>query len=367
VKGFAAPESGQANARARELWEQLGSPSEFLQVPYGQSAYHTFRGEFELAQRLAEDLLRLSRRRNDSAGLVLGHYAAGRNLLYAGRFASSRSHLEDVLALYDPVSHRSLVHHAGVHPHVTAQVFLGEVLFCLGYPNQAMARSNAGIAEARRLAHPPSLAASLSIAARLLSLMGDNGVHGDWVDQLVAVTTEQGFAQWRSNAAIFRGWVTVKNGDLTEGMSLLRNGSSALRATRTEAGTPHNIALLAQACEIAGEIEEALTLLDDALQIVERTGERLFAAELYRHKGQLLQQGHPEAADELYRKALDIAAEQGAKPWELRAAVSLARLRRDQGRQAEARDLLMPVYGWFTEGFDTTDLKEANALLDELA
>jgi predicted ATPase len=197
--------------------------------------------------------------------------------------------------------------------------------------------------------------------------MGDNGVHGDWVDQLVAVTTEQGFAQWRSNAAIFRGWVTVKNGDLTEGMSLLRNGSSALRATRTEAGTPHNIALLAQACEIAGEIEEALTLLDDALQIVERTGERLFAAELYRHKGQLLQQGHPEAADELYRKALDIAAEQGAKLWELRAAVSLARLRRDQGRQAEARDLLMPVYGWFTEGFDTTDLKEANALLDELA
>ena len=131
---------------------------------------------------------------------------------------------------------------------------------------------------------------------------------------------------------------------------------------------PHHIALLARACEIAGQIEEALTLLDDALQIVERTGERWFAAELNRHKGQLLlRQGHSEAAEELYRKALSIAEEQEAKLWELRAAVSLARLWRDQGRRAEARDLLAPVYGWFTEGFDTADLKEAKALLDELA
>ena len=131
---------------------------------------------------------------------------------------------------------------------------------------------------------------------------------------------------------------------------------------------PHYIALLATACEIAGQVEEALTLLDEALQIVERTGERWFAAELNRHKGQmLLRQGHSEAAEELYRKALSIAEEQEAKLWELRAAVSLARLRRDQGRHAEARDLLAPVYGWFTEGFDTPDLKEAKALLDELA
>ena len=130
---------------------------------------------------------------------------------------------------------------------------------------------------------------------------------------------------------------------------------------------PHHIDLLARACEIAGQIEEAASLLDDALQIVERTGERWFAAELNRHKGQLLlQQGQSEAAEELYRKALSIAEEQEAKLWELRAAASLARLRRDQGRRAEARDLLAPVYGWFTEGFDTPDLKDAKALLDEL-
>ena len=130
---------------------------------------------------------------------------------------------------------------------------------------------------------------------------------------------------------------------------------------------PYHIALLARACEIAGQIEEGLTLLDDALQIVERTGERWLAAELNRHKGQLLlRQGHSETAEELYRKALSIAEEQKAKLWELRAAASLARLRRDQGRHAEARDLLAPVYGWFTEGFDTPDLKGAKALLDTL-
>ena len=131
---------------------------------------------------------------------------------------------------------------------------------------------------------------------------------------------------------------------------------------------PYYIALLARAYAIAGQIEKAFTLLDDALQTAERTGERWFAAELCRYTGEmLLRQGHTEAAEELCRKALSIAREQEAKLWELRAAVSLARLRRDQGRKAEARDLLAPVYGWFTEGFGTPDLKEAKALLDELA
>ena len=228
VKGHAAPETGHAYARARELWEQLGSPSEFLQVPYGQSRYHAFRGEFDLAQRLDEDLLRLSRQRNDSAGLVLGHYSSGRNLMFAGRFASSRSHLEEVLALYDPISHRSLVHQAGIHPQVDSQAYLGIVLFCLGFPDQALARTNAAIAEARRLAHPPSLAVSLAIGAMLLSLVGDDAVLGEWADQLVALATEQGFPYWRAQGAIYRGWVKVRNGDVAEGMSLLRSGSSGL-------------------------------------------------------------------------------------------------------------------------------------------
>ena len=148
----------------------------------------------------------------------------------------------------------------------------------------------------------------------------------------------------------------------------MRSSLAAYRATGAEVWVPHFAALLAGACQIAGQIEESLTLLDEAFQIVERTGERWFEAELHRQKGQLLlRKGRTEAAKDLYRKALSIAAEQEAKLWELRAAASLARLRRDQGRPAEARNLLAPVYGWFTEGFDTPDLKEAKVLLDELS
>jgi len=206
----------------------------------------------------------------------------------------------------------------------------------------------------------------LSLGIRLLSLVGDDAVLGEWVDQLVAVTTEQGFPFWGALGTIYRGWIKVKDGALAEGVSLLRDGSIAYRSMGAEAWMPHFIALRVRAYEIAGQVEEGLALLDEAFQIVESTGERWQAAELYRYKGQLVLQGHSEAAELLYRKALSIAQEQGAKLWELRAAASLARLRHDQGRRAEARELLAPVYAWFTEGFDTPDLKEAKALLDEL-
>ena len=367
VKGQAAPQTGHAYARARKLWERLGFPVEFLQVPYGKSRYHVYRGEFDLALRLDEDLLRLSNERNDTAGLVLGHNGSGQSLMYKGQFALSRSHLEAGLALYNPVSHRALVHQAGVHPQCVSQGHLGIVLFCLGCPDQALARSNAAIAEARRLAHLPSLAGSLALGTRLLSFVGDNAALNERADQLVAVSTEGSFPYWAAQGAIYRGWVKVKNGDAAEGISLLRSGSAACRAVGAEVWMPHFLDLLAQACEIAGQIDEALSLFNDTLQTVERTGERWFAAESSRHKGELLlRQGHSEAAEELYRKALSIARGQEAKLWELRAAVSLARLRRNQGRPAEARDLLAPVYGWFTEGFDTADLRDAKALLDEL-
>jgi predicted ATPase len=367
VKGSAAPETGQAYARARELWEQLGSPMEFVQVPCGQSRYHAHRGELDLALRLDQDLLRLGREREDSAGLVMGHYSSGRNLMWVGSFASSRSHLETVLALYNPNSHHSLVRQTGVHPQLAAQAALAVVLFCLGFPDQALAQSNKAIAEARRLPHPPTLAMSLGMDALLLSIAGDDVGLEQRADGLVAVANDQGFPFYRATGAIFRGWVKAKNADVTEGLSLLRAGSSAYCATGATAWMPLYIALLAGACEIAGQIDEGAARLDQALQLVERTGERWFAAELNRQRGRLLQrQGHPEAVEELYRKALGIAQEQEAKLWELRAAASLARLWRDQGHRAAARDLLAPIYGWFTEGFATPDLKAAKALLNEL-
>jgi class 3 adenylate cyclase/predicted ATPase len=367
VKGQAAPETGHAFARAQELWERLGFPSEFLQVPYGRSRYHAVRGELDLAQRLDESLLDLSRQRKDSAGLVLGHMSSGRTLMYAGRFASSRSHLEAALALHNPTIHGSLVHQIGNYPQVVSQATLGIVLFHLGFPDQAVLLSNAAIAEARRWSHPTALAVSLSDSTLLLSLVGDNVTLEERADELIAVATEHDFPLWGAQGTIYRGWAKVKNGNLAEGISLLRLGARAYRVTGAEAWIPYYTALLARTCEITGEIEESLTLLDDALQVVERTGERWYAAELNRHKGRMLQgQGNAEVAERLCDKVRSIAAEQEAKLWELRAAVSLARLRRDQGRPTDARDLLAPVYGWFTEGFDTPDLKEAKGLLDEL-
>jgi predicted ATPase len=367
VKGFGASETGDAYSRARELWEQLGSPSQFLGVPFGQAVYYMMRGKLDLALRLDEDLLRLSRQRRDSSGVIVGHFARGRELMYAGRFASSRSHLEKAFALFDPISHASLVHQTGTYPHVNAQSNLGYVLFFLGYPDQGLAQSRAAIAGAGRLAHPPSLAVTLGCGTMLALLAEDHVAFGEWVGQMVAIAIEQSFDFWRAYGTICRGWIKVTSGDVTQGVSLLRTGLAAYRATGGETYMPHHIALLARACEIAERIEEGLSLLDEALEIAEITGERWFAAELNRHKGRLLlQQGHAHAAEELYRQALSIAEEQKAKLWELRAAMSLARLCRDQGR-SDARDLLAPVYGWFTEGFDTPDLKQAKALLHELA
>jgi predicted ATPase len=363
----AAPEAGYAYGRARELWERLGSPPEFFQALYGQSRYHRFRGEFDLAQRVAEDLLRLGNERDASAALVLGHNAFGVNLMFVGQFAPSRSHLEKALALSDLVPCDSLVVQAEFHPHVGSLAYLGMSLFCLGFSDQAAERCNAARAESRRLAHLPSLAVSLAIGTRLLSLLGDDATLDEWTDELTALGAEQGFPYWSAIATIYRGWVKVKSGDVMEGICFLRRGLDAFRPNGTKLQVPYFTALLATACEIAGHIEEAGALLDEALQIVETTGEHWFTAEVNRQKGGfLLRQGQSEAAEGLYCKALSIAREQEAKLWELRAAASLAQLRRDQGRAAAARDLLAPIYSWFTEGFDTPDLKEAKALLDEL-
>jgi len=363
IKGQGALETGQVYARAREMWEQLGAPSEFLWILYAQSLYHAIRGELDLAQRLDKDLLRRSQQSKNFAGLVLGHASSGRNLMSAGRFALSRSHFQETLSLYDPAIHQPFVHQR----QLSSQAALGIALFCLGFPDQASVSSNAAIAEARRLAHPRSLAMSLSYAAKLLSLVGDDAALGERAHELVALATEQGFPAWRAHGTVHCGWVKVKNGDVAEGVALMRGGSAALRVT-AEQWAPYFRGFLARACEIAGQVGEALALLDEALQIVEETGQTWFATELNRHKGQLLlRQGHTDVAEELYHKALSIAREQEAKLWELRAAASLARLWRDQGREAEARDLLASVYGWFTEGFATPDLKEAKALLDDLA
>jgi len=198
----------------------LGSPSEFLRVPYGLQAYHAGLGEYDLALRLDEDLLRVSRERDDRGGLLLGHLASGRNLLMVGRLVPSRSHLEQALAVYDPTSHRSLGRQVGFHPNVNSLFSLGIALFLLGFSDQAFAQITASIAEARRLAHAQSLAGSLAVRGILLSLVGESAVLGDWAHQLVTLATEQGFPYWRAQGTIYLGWAKVNKrrfsrGDIT--------------------------------------------------------------------------------------------------------------------------------------------------------
>jgi predicted ATPase len=201
----------------------------------------------------------------------------------------------------------------------------------------------------------------------LLSLVGDDTTLAEQADEVEAVSVEQALPYWRSIGTIYRGWAKAKMGDVTEAVSLLRDGSSAYGATGARTWMPHHLALLAKAHEMARQDEAAATALDEASRIVETTGERWFAAEVYRHKGGLMRrQGHTDTAEELYRKALSIAHEQEARLWELRAAASLAQIHLEQGRHAEARGLLAPIHGWFSEGFGTADLVWATALLDEL-
>ena len=314
AKGLAAPETGHAYARSRELWEQLGFPPEFLGVPFGQSTYHAIRGELDRALDLGEDLLRLSHLHNDSAGLLLGHLSSGRTLMFAGRFAPSQSNLEKALAVYDPIPHDALVQNLGFHAHIQANGYLGITVFCRGFPDQALVHTSTAIAEARRLAHPPSLAASLTLGAIVLSFGGDDAILGDWAEQLLAVASEQGFPHLAEQGTIYHGGVLVKSGDVAEGLSLVRRGSEAFSATGARMLVPYHMALLAMASEIAGQIDEAMEALNDALQMVERTGERRLVAELCRRKGQLLvRQGQAGAAEELYRKSLSVAEEQGGQ------------------------------------------------------
>ena len=264
VKGFAAPETGRAFDRARELWERLGSPPEYLRIPYGQSRHHAFRGELELAHRLDDDLLRLSRQRNDTAGLLLGHISFGRNLYAAGRFSSARSHLEAGLALYDPTSYRSLVHQVGIGVGVSLHGHFGHVLFALGFFDKALVQINAAIAEARTLAHTPSLVASLMYSIHCHSLLGDFSASAELADEAIALAIELGFPHWRAQGTIYRGWAKFKSGDVTEGKALLRSGLGSYRATGAEQWMPYYLTLMASACGITGQFEEALTLLDEA-------------------------------------------------------------------------------------------------------
>ena len=364
ISGFAAPHVAQTYARARELWEQLGYPPEFLRVPWGQVMYHVNRGDLARTRDLSENLMELAEQQHDASAFLPARLCMGGVNLCFGDFPESRLHLDEAHRFYAPALRNALIQPLGIDPHVMVLGFLSLVLFFLGYLDQALARSKEAIAEAREGSHRPSLAAALSIRSRLLACLPDDRLLAESANALVDIAIEQGFPYWRAQGAIYQGWCMVRNGENEAGLAQLRRGATAFRATGAELWTPIHYALEAQAEAVLGNVDVALTIIDDALLSSRARNENWFEVELVRMRGELLRTRDPVMAETAFREAIEIAVRQKAKLCELRATTSLARLWVDTGRSINARKLLASVYDWFTEGFNSPDLKAAKALLD---
>jgi predicted ATPase len=274
-----------------------------------------------------------------------------------------------VLSLYDPERHRQLAFRYVQDPRVAALSGLSLALFALGYPEQARARSREARSVARQLAHLNTLAYALLFACFYTQCCRDRHDAQAQAEALAALASEQKFPHFLGWAMAIRGWVLAETGELGAGLAQLQEGLAAWRATGAGLYEPYLLGLQAEAHRRAGRASEGLTLLAEALVRVESSNEGWFAAELHRLKGEALislSARQPVEAESCFRQAIDLARHRNAKSWELRAAASLARLWRDQGRRAEAHDLLAPLYGWFTEGLDTADVQDAKVLLDDL-
>jgi len=242
-------------------------------------------------------------------------------------------------------------------------------LWHLGYPAQGLTRSHEAVTLAQQMAHPFSLGFALFFAARLHQSRREVRAAQECAEATIILATHQGFPHWRVQGAVLRGWALAQQGQTREGLEQLTQGLTAWRVTGAELGRPYCLVLLAEAYGMLGQPEAGLTVLTEALALVDTTGGRSCEPELYRLKGELLFQqpsGHQAEVESCFAQAMALAQHQSAKSWELRAATSLARLWQQQGKPAEAHALLAPVYGWFTEGFDTADLQEAKALLEQL-
>jgi TOMM system kinase/cyclase fusion protein len=377
TKGQAAPEVLHAYARARELCEQVGQTPQLFQVLRGLWYFYLHRVELQTARKLGEQLLTLAQHIGDPALLLEAHYALGNTLNYLGEFPATQAHFAQGIALYDPEQHRGHAFRYGQDPGMMCRAYAGVTLWLLGYADQALQRTQEALTLTHEQAHSYSLATALAFAGWVHHFRREAQLTQERAEAGIALAAEQGFKVLVAQATIFRGWALAKGyaepdarqGRRQEGIAQMQQGLAAWRATGAKVFRPYGLALLAEAYAQVGQIEEGLTLLGEAMAVANDTGERRWEAELHRLKGELLLARAAERdaeAETCFHRALDIARRQEARSWELRAAMSLSRLWQRQGNQQEARELLVPIYGWFTEGFDTADLEDAKALLAEL-
>jgi predicted ATPase/class 3 adenylate cyclase len=370
AKGYGDPAVEQAYTRARELCRQIGETPQLFPTLLGLSIYFVVRAELQTARELGAQLLSLAQRTQDPVLLVEASYSLGVTYFWLGEFASARDYLEQGIVHYDPQRHRAHLALFGQDGGAVCLCRVAFVLWYLGYPDQALARSHEALILARELSHPYSLAYVLLWVALLYNHRREVQETQELADAVTALATERGFPYWSTQGTILQGWARAAQGQGAEGIAQIHQGLAALQATGTEVVRPYGLGLLAAEYGKMGQAKEGLPLLDEALALVHTTGERWPEAELHRLKGELLlllsADNHTEAAG-CFHLALDVARRQHTKSLELRAAMSLSRLWQQQGKRAEAYQFLTEIYGWFTEGFDTADLQEATALLEALA
>jgi serine/threonine protein kinase/predicted ATPase len=371
TQGYAAPDAERTYARARVLCEQLPEAPPLFPVLWGLWLVYKVRSELGKARELAERLFSLAQGAQDPAQLLQVRQALAVTSLCQGEPAATREHMEQGIALYDPERHQGHTFLYGQDPGVSCLAFGAVALWLLGYPDQAVGRSREAVALGGKLGQPSTLALALHFAAMLRQYRREVPAVRESAAATTAIATEHGLSFWRACGQILHGWALAEQGARASGIPQMRQGLTAWKAAGSETYRTYFLALLAEALGKAGQIEEGLGVLAEALAQMHNTGEAFHGAELHRLQGELLLRR--EAADSTgreaeacFHRALTIARQQQAKSLELRTATSLARLYQKQDRQAEARPMLAECYEWFTEGFDTPDLQQAKVLLEQL-
>jgi class 3 adenylate cyclase/predicted ATPase len=377
VKGYAALETKTAEERARLLIEQaeaLGEPLEdpllLFSVLYGlwAASYVAFNGD--AMRKFAADFLALAEKPEMTAPLVIGHRIMGLSLVMMGDIAEGRAHLDRGMALYDPTEHRPLAARFSSDAAVVILSFRALAQWLLGYPEAALADSHHALNDARDIGQAATLMLALGHAPLTCANCGNYATATQQADELVALADEKGTLLWKAYGMMNQGWLFALTGKASDAVQMIRAGIAAWRSTGATALVPFYLTHLTKAYAEVGQLDDAWRCIGEATTAIETTKETWCEAEVHRIAGGITLLS-PDAdtakAEGYFERALAVARQQQAKSWELRVAMSLARLWRSQGKPQQARELLAPVYGWFTEGFDTRDLKEAKALLDQLA
>jgi predicted ATPase len=366
TRGFAAPEAEEPYTRACDLSRQVGEPSQLFTVLWGLWLYYKVRSELPKARELAEQLYSLALHAQDAGRILQAHQALTVTSLCLGEPDAARRHLERATALYDPERHHVLTTVYGQDPGVACRSIGAVALWLLGFPDQAARTSDEAVRLSRDLGQPSSQALALHFAAMLRQCRREPAEALAFAEQATALAAGQGFSFWHAGGTVLRGWALAEACDAPAGIELLRQGLAAWRAIGSITYESYFLALLADALKNQGNLAEGWGVLEEALAVARRTSEGLVEAELYRLKGEfvLSRQGPevaPREAEGWFRQAVTVARRQQAKSLELRAALSLSRLSRQEGRP-----VLAEAYGWFREGFATPDLQAAQALLQEI-